>query len=88
LRQKKKKNSVICQQKILNFPENLFTSANKIDGTLTRGSKNPLPGSKEVIENLKSFFTSNKSSKKHIPFVFLSNGGGKSEKEKVFLFLI
>ncbi|ETS81775.1 hypothetical protein PFICI_06777 [Pestalotiopsis fici W106-1] len=44
-----------------------------IDGVLLRG-KEPIPGARETIQLLQ---------KKNIPFIFLTNGGGKTEEKHV-----
>ena len=50
----------------------LLTNFDSIDGVLLRGRK-PIPGARAALEKLKA---------QHIPFVLLTNGGGKHEIER------
>jgi HAD superfamily hydrolase (TIGR01456 family) len=56
-------------------PNDRIAFAFDVDGVLLR-SKVPLPGAKETIEFLQ---------RNHISFIFLTNGGGRTEKEHVAL---
>lgn len=58
-----------------NERNNTIAFAFDIDGVLVR-SKDPLPGAIEAISTLQQL---------KIPFIFLTNGGGKTEKDHVAL---
>jgi len=54
-------------------PRHHANNRNSIDGVLVRSS-DPLPGAHETLSYLQ---------KQRIPFILLTNGGGKTEQERV-----